>query len=183
MHCNVKEEISSAPSNAAPTQFQQISNIQQLRDKRKQEKQNNKMRSNTIAIEQKQGPTHRHTPSGHKLTKQRSAQEQPQLRNGKRAGTLSELVPAQDEAQLCSDTEATNNVSIECEALLCDLKWELVKGFVAHDSAVLSCHACDNVLYSTAFKMFRIWDIEAQKLITSIDLNGYVRAAHYWEDK
>jgi hypothetical protein len=42
-----------------------------------------------------------------------------------------------------------------------DLKWEMVRSFQPHDHPVLSVTSVDNVLYSTAFKQLRVWNLEA----------------------
>jgi hypothetical protein len=127
-------------------------------------------------------PAHRSTPSDHKLSKQKTSENN----SGKIVKrTVSEFSGNEmQEAWLGSDSEHVNNISTEFDTLpYADLKWELVKSFQAHENAIQSCSTCDNVLYSTAFKQFRVWNLDAQLLISSIDLGGYVRAACYWEER
>ncbi|CAD8059350.1 unnamed protein product [Paramecium sonneborni] len=63
------------------------------------------------------------------------------------------------------------------------INYDIVKTLQGHDQPILSIYTKDNILCSGQYKQFKVWDIECQQLISTIDQSNHCRSIYYWASR
>ncbi|CAK88258.1 unnamed protein product (macronuclear) [Paramecium tetraurelia] len=63
------------------------------------------------------------------------------------------------------------------------INYDIVKTLQGHDQPILSLYTKDNILCSGQYKQFKVWDIESQQLISTIDQSNHCRSIYYWANR
>ncbi|CAD8137131.1 unnamed protein product [Paramecium octaurelia] len=63
------------------------------------------------------------------------------------------------------------------------INYDIVKTLQGHDQPILSLYTKDNILCSGQYKQFKVWDVESQQLISTIDQSNHCRSIYYWANR
>ncbi|CAD8091285.1 unnamed protein product [Paramecium sonneborni] len=64
-----------------------------------------------------------------------------------------------------------------------ELRYDIIKSIPGHENPILCVYTMQNLLCSSAFRSVKIWDMDAQSHIISLDANTHVKSICHWPER
>ncbi|CAD8175364.1 unnamed protein product [Paramecium octaurelia] len=64
-----------------------------------------------------------------------------------------------------------------------ELRYDLIKSIPGHENPILCVYTMQNLLCSSAFRSVKIWDMDAQSHLISLDANTHVKSICHWPER